>query len=435
MIGLAKERSLAISNEDKGMLEAKADAFGLFYGFLAGYDTYRVMPKTLEAIYKGYKIPDQQEGYPDKSERLRFSEEKIREISPLRFIFWAGQLLLLRKEFEAAVSCFDYILSQYPSPEIYNNTGLARLARAMELMDTQEIYFAYPFELDANTRLKRGTLRTNVKPKESELTVNLLSDAQAAFEKALDMDNGYSPAYINLACTYSLQGNQAAAVGKINELEVLNGSTRLPGNAHLIRGIALVKDGQVGKANTDFDKVKQKKAFQHTYNLELYKQISASWEDKTIHWLTHWPTAENWIKSFWNQSKESKSTPPDGKWETIPFSKIELTEKPEVSVVIPGPQFPVKVSGKTNAEGYSLQLDLPDYRLDVIYSRSILSMSDVQETKIGTSISSSQIRSTNPSYSISGTGGIRYDYYQNEGVVFEMENEIRRGWWKYLISY
>lgn len=425
MMGLAKDKGAALGEAEKGMLEAKADAFGLFYGFLAGYDTFHALPRTLEAIYKEYRIPEKQPGYPDKTERLRFSNEKIKEIKPLFYAFRSGQLLLLRKEYDLAAICFDFILKHYPGPEIYNNLGVTYLSRCLELMDPTDVYFAYPFELDADTRLKRGILRTGPRPKTE--AVHLLSLAQEAFEKAIVMDRTYIPGYVNLACSYSLLDNQPSAIGKINELERIIPDRELSGNAHLIKGIALVKNNQIERAGPEFEKAFRKQAFQYRYNMDLYEALSSSWKDKTLKWITDWPTLENWIREFWNQPKPPSASTSNmdlKRFVSIPtnFGGGDIT-----SVNIMDKQHTMKIAGTQNKEGYSIRLELPDYRLTATFFHPYqqnTNLTMIWKEKIG-----------DPNYILAGSGNRRYEHLGQEKVIFEIENNSITGIWKYEVDF
>lgn len=127
------------------------------------------------------------------------------------------------------------------------------------------------------------------------------------------MDQWYASSYVNLAYTYSLQNNQAAAIGKINELENIcaEANNILPGNAYLVRGIALVKNGQTAQAQADFEQAVKKNAYQTAYNKALYQKIYTSWQNQVSDWLTHWPSVEKWIYQFWNNTSNSSELKPE----------------------------------------------------------------------------------------------------------------------------
>ncbi len=439
MTGIAQDDKKAISKTEKRLLEAEADYFGLFYGFLAGYETFRLLPKTLDAIYQVYNLPEQLQGYPSRQERLAVAEEKVRELKPLLYAFRAGQLLYVRKNYEEAAVCFDYILSKYPGREVYNNAGVTKLAQAMALMDAEEVYFAYPFELDADTRLRRGGLRAfEDKTTRQQKAERLLSEAQNYFEKAMAMDKSYFSGYINLACAYSLQDNQAAAIGKINELEkaCTDRKEPLPGNAHLIRGIALVKNDQVDKAQPDFEQAAEKKAYQANYNRALYQKINTSWQDQASHWFTHWSTLEKWIHGFWHQTKDHADLKPEKVSESMVLVKAEETTDSEPAMLlIADSDYPVKITGADRGDMCRLTLELSDYILLTSFTSSRYSGKTTLGVGIGADLEEVRKKYGEPTHSAAGTGTIRYDYYEHARIIFELENDKVKGWWVYKMTY
>ena len=438
MTGMAQEDKTAISKAEKSMLEAEADYFGLFYGFLAGYETFRLLPRALDAIYQVYNLPEQLQGYPSKQERLHISKEKVRELTPLIYAFRAGHLLYLRKNYEEAAVCFDYILSKYPGREVYNNAGVTKLAQAIQLMDAEQVYFAYPFELDANTRLRRGSVRTVENKTERQTKIdNLLSQAQAYFDKAVLVDKSYVAGYINLACTYSLQNNQASAIGTITELQKICTATEkdLPGNAHLIRGIALVKNDQADKAHPDFEWAVKKTAYQANYNRALYKKINAAWQDQVSDWVTHWPTLEKWIYGFWNPEDKSDLKPKKIP-ENMAWVQVEDTGTgAPITVVISVPDNPVKITGTETDDICHLKLELSDYILLASFTSS--NYSDKTSLGIGIGADLADVRENygEPTHSAAGTGAIRYEFYERAQTIFALENDKVKGWWVYKITY
>ncbi len=438
MTGVAQDDNIAFSKTEKSLLEAEADYFGLFYGFLAGYETFRVLPKILSSIYQEYQLPEQLQGYPSRQERLSIAEGKVRELTPLLYAFNAGKLLYLRKNYDEAAHCFDYILSKYPGREVFNNAGVTRLAQALALMEVEVVYFAYPFELDAHTRLRRSNARTtgNASGKQQQVR-HLLSQAQDYFEKAIDIDRSYPAAYINLACTYSLQDNQAAAIGTINELEKVCQELKeaLPGNAHLIRGIARVKEDQLEKAEPDFEQAVEKEAYQARYNQELYQKMYTTWHDQVSDWITHWPVVEGWIRSFWQPSKDNPVLKPEKINESmIPVKAVASSEEAAV-MVISDPDHPVKITATSTETMDQCQLQLADYTLLTTLTTS----GYAGATSLGITIGSDEAevieKYGEPTYRVAGSGTWHYAYYESARIIFTIDEQEVKGWWIYTIVY
>jgi hypothetical protein len=418
-------------------LEGEADYFGLFYGFLAGYDTFRVLPKALEAIYKEYNLTEQLPGYPTKAERLNIAKKSIEEIRPLAQVFQAGQFLYLKKNFKEAAICFNYLLTRYPGREIYNNSGVATLAQAIELMDVEELYFAYPFELDADSRLQKSTIRSaEDKVMRQQKIDNLLLEAQHNFEKTIASDESYLPGYINLASVYSLQNNQEAAIGKIKELErvCLSNQQGIPGNASLIKGIAKVKMGQIEAAEENFEQALDKKAYLAQYNLDLYKKIHTSWRDKLGNWLTHWPVVEDWIHSYLKDEKKSTTLNPEKMWEDQ--TRVTLANNNKVSsILISDEHTPVKIVSAENLDNNSFTIQLTDYSFTVFSASANYNGKTTAGINIGSSLSNVIKKYGKPTYTTSNTNGLQNYFYEGARIIFKLKDDIVIGWNCYSISY
>ncbi|GAI32165.1 unnamed protein product, partial [marine sediment metagenome] len=194
-----------ISQQQKLHYESQADFYGGFYGYVAGYKTYDILPELLDKIYIHYKLPDQIKGYPTKEERKNIAKNSYEELKKWLVIFDAGELLITLKEYELAASCFDYLSTKFPGREIFNNAGVVRILHSLEYFDNKEFPFSLPVEFDAKTRLKKGAHREinlSVKQKRTDL----LNKANECFKKSINRDPKYLNAQINHACAYILSG-------------------------------------------------------------------------------------------------------------------------------------------------------------------------------------------------------------------------------------
>lgn len=195
-------------------LETEADYFGWFFGYIAGYRTLEIVPQVLQKIYAEYQLGDTIPGYPSLSERqeiARHSAERLHRMVP---IFEAGHCLLLVAQYEEAARCFDHIARTFPSRELLNNAGVARALEAIALFPEGQLRFAYPFELDAATRLRGGKKAEEyelAEPRE-ERRARLLEEAKELFETARRKDPTYASACTNLACIAELQGEPEDAL-------------------------------------------------------------------------------------------------------------------------------------------------------------------------------------------------------------------------------
>jgi tetratricopeptide (TPR) repeat protein len=203
----------------KQQIESQADYFGGFYGYVAGFNTYKVLPKLLDKLYLYYKLPDKLAGYPSKAQRIEIASKRMAELTQWVSIFDAGEFLFAIQQFELASSCFTYLSEKFPSKEIYNNAGVCYLFKAKTILDPQSIPFMLPIEFDPCTNLK-STLRAadwnNDQKSDSIRFYGAL--AVREFEKAQRIAPDYFAAQINKACAYIVMGNYDLASGLAKEL-------------------------------------------------------------------------------------------------------------------------------------------------------------------------------------------------------------------------
>ena len=237
-------------------IEIEADYFGGLFGYVAGYNTLDITPTLLDAIYAEYELVEQLHGYPSLAERRQIATRSKQQLAQLIPVFETGQHLLLIGHYAQAARAFDYIARTFPSREILNNGGVARALQAVALIGDQP--FAYPFELDAETRLRQGTSRSAGDPKQIQ---RLLEIARGLFEIAARKDPSYTTAHTNLACIAALQGQGEQAVlyaeHALTTAEQDNNPLALA-NALIARGLARLQQdaAQSAAARADFSQAR-----------------------------------------------------------------------------------------------------------------------------------------------------------------------------------
>ena len=238
------QRLKALRRQESKMIEieTEADYFGGFFGHVAGYNTLEVTPHLLQEIYLEYGLDDDMPGYPSLPERQEIARRSAAQVQQLIPVFEAGKNLLLLAKYEEGARCFDYIARTFPSREILNNAGVARALEAIDLLDAGQRSFAYPFELDAETRLRHAgkTQRSGFGENRRAQRERLLKEAVESFENARKKDPDYATAYVNLACATDLQGDFDSAAfyaAKAIEIAGKNGETDSRAHALIARGI------------------------------------------------------------------------------------------------------------------------------------------------------------------------------------------------------
>jgi tetratricopeptide (TPR) repeat protein len=221
-------------------VETEADYFGGFFGYVAGYRTLEVVPQLLTSIYAAYGLQENLEGYPSLAERQQIAQRSAEKVQLMIPVFEAGHRLLLLRQYSAAAQCFDHLSLTFPSREMLNNAGVARALRALSLFESDALWLAYPFELDAATRLQDGR-KAGMTESSQETRNRLLKEARERFEQASRKDPNYAPAWINLACVADLQGEpEEALVWARKAQKITQGTDEVISlaHAHIIRGIA-----------------------------------------------------------------------------------------------------------------------------------------------------------------------------------------------------
>ena len=211
-----------INKNQKVIYETQADDKGLFYAAIAGYNPFEIQPKILDAIYKFYQLKEVNEGYPSKTERKAIAQNALVKSQKLYTTFQDALIAKEKKEYDKAVALFETVNQDFPSRENYNNIGVIKTLKALDLklssLEENKFpnRFLYPLETDNKSRLERDNTRST--GNDNGTITTLLKSAQKDFEKAISLDPNYTKAYINLACVFDLLDNPEAAIGKIKEL-------------------------------------------------------------------------------------------------------------------------------------------------------------------------------------------------------------------------
>lgn len=298
------------NGHNKKELEDAADKFSLFYGAVADYNTPRMFPLILDKIYSEYGIADKIQGYPDLKDRQAIVQVAITETEEFINIYRVGQHLYAINNYQAAKVCMEYILNHYPSKLVHNNIGVCNLSIFLNQVENQEIYpYIYPFEFDV--RVRKVNTTESLRSRNQDLT--LIDEAIHSFKEAIHADPYYERAYINLACAYSIRGNQDGASGTINELEqfIYKEEKRpLSENAYLVKGICKALDENYVSAKQAFDKV----ISNSDINLYNKKVFNAEYHKHT----SYYENFKEWVNNYFSETeKENKKVDIDASLEKI----------------------------------------------------------------------------------------------------------------------
>ena len=212
----------SINSQDKNgkqRIESEADYYGGFYGYVAGYNTYAVLPQVLEKLYAENNIPDNIPGYPTKAQRIEIARKKMEEVRKWVGIFDAGEFLFAIGQFNLAGSCFAFLTQKFPSKEVYNNAGVCYLFRAKSFLATDDMPFLLPIDFDPNTNLKSSLRSGNINEEQKKDSIRYYADlAISYFEKAKRTAPNYFNAQLNMGFADLLLNKNGAALDIALEL-------------------------------------------------------------------------------------------------------------------------------------------------------------------------------------------------------------------------
>lgn len=256
-LNVGKTMNRTASMEEIIKLETEADYFGGFYGHLAGYDALGAAPRVLDLIYAAYRYPEQVPNYPSRTERKLIAQNAAQNLQKLIPVFDAANLLLITEQYEPAARLYEYVGRTFPSREMHNNAGVAYALAALSFHQPGALPFAYPFEMDAETRLRapQGKTRSLLPANSEERRRFLLQRAADAFDAAIQQDRTYAAAQVNLAAVTSILGDNDTALLLANramELARRQNENATLADALLIRGILYALSGNRERATVDF---------------------------------------------------------------------------------------------------------------------------------------------------------------------------------------
>ena len=245
-----------IDKNQKIIYETQADDKGLFYAAIAGYDPFEIQPRLLDAIYTQYQLKDT-DGYPTKVQRKEIAKNALLKAKRLYETFTLGLKYIQEKNYDKAIEAFNTVNNDFPSRENYNNLGVAKTRKALDLKEPNAIEkasperFLYPLEVENKSRLNKDITRSL--DDNSEEMVQLLKAAQKDFQEAIRLDPNFTKGYINLACVLDLLGNYPKSIGTILELSK---DKQYIIEAKRILAIAYFHDKQENKANAIWNELK-----------------------------------------------------------------------------------------------------------------------------------------------------------------------------------
>jgi tetratricopeptide (TPR) repeat protein len=203
--------------------EIIADKEGIIYANIAGYKLFNIFNRLVDSVYSVYSLQSNLSGYPTKNERKNISLDASVDAKKWLSTFNRSIQCINEGNYKVAIDSLSYLSQKFPSREVYNNLGVAKVRKALLLKPKtyEEVNFPnrflYPIEIENKTRLSQDDTR-GIDEKGPEVMTQLLRDAKKDFQEAIRIDPSFINGHINLACVFDLLDNPFMAIGIIKQM-------------------------------------------------------------------------------------------------------------------------------------------------------------------------------------------------------------------------
>ncbi len=227
--------------------EYQADAYGLLYAAMAGYDPLVLMEPPGENVNRqgkkgmekgnqtffhqwrrisapGKQFKEEKGFYSaDPDKRAAFVEVQIREVADHVVLFQLGVRLFQLGRYKDALEFLTAFRKKFPCREVLSDIGLIHFQLALEALARYDHEAAYRFKLstvlDSVTRAEsfyKGTVRGS-EEQPMQIYRHALHESIRHFQAAADKDPFYAPAHVNLSSAYIMDGQYSAAVSEADK--------------------------------------------------------------------------------------------------------------------------------------------------------------------------------------------------------------------------
>lgn len=227
--------------------ERQADENAIFYAHISGYQTTHIGSKVLSEIYSTFNLRDRKlKYYPELNERISIVEVSSNRMKVLLKLYDFGIISMLKGQFDQAIFFFDLIRTEkFYSKEIFNNLGAAYLMKSKNILKDQ-FPFELPFQIDCSSSLNQQ--RDN-----KENVYELLSEAKACFDAAIQMDNYYYYSLLNDLIREYLIGIECNKIQK--KIELLEMDFNQFSDHRILTSICLFDSGKKDLAILQLEKI------------------------------------------------------------------------------------------------------------------------------------------------------------------------------------
>ncbi len=221
--GFPNRYQLAIREYAATHNEAEADLEGAFLGYLAGYQPMEAGISLLNKVYSDTLggLTSNTPGYPSLEDRIAIVKNTAEEMAKITPLFEMAKYLTAVGQYADAVAYLEEVAVKFKSREVYNNIGVLHIFHILQNMREPLTEYEFPLILDAEFRAphpqhvvgEEGTILRYEEPSllshdlcyQNELQLALAS-AEEYFNKAINFDADYAPAFLNKSITQTLRG-------------------------------------------------------------------------------------------------------------------------------------------------------------------------------------------------------------------------------------
>lgn len=255
---------------DRKIKELRADAFGLLYMAMAGYDPDSILAGGPNGFFREWvqqvtgDVAYDDPAHPHPDRRARFAAAQLNRVAADLAFFRFGVRLLQTGRYKDGILLLEAFQELFPSREVFNNIGIGHYHLAMNRLAACDAALAsrfyLPLRLDENTLADPpGPDRSGGDCQKDPVFIRHIRAAQRFFAQAVEKDPFYIPGRINLASTLIMAGRYARAVDLADEVladEVLadEALAHMPGHAEagLLKAVGLYLLGRdIGADTTD----------------------------------------------------------------------------------------------------------------------------------------------------------------------------------------
>ncbi|MCP4111218.1 MAG: hypothetical protein GY749_37780 [Desulfobacteraceae bacterium] len=204
--------------DEKREKEFRADAYGLLYASMAGYDPKAIADTKGTNFFQEWAkqtgSPDIHPSSPHPSPKARAEVliSKMKDVADKIELFDIGIRFYQLGRYEEALVFLEMFKVKFPCREVFNNIGLIHYQMGMKKLAECNPKKAFRFRLA--TVLDTGTRAENMRLRE-ECEKNVFKESLRNLRNACEMDTFYVPARVNYASALIMAGKYSKAMDKI----------------------------------------------------------------------------------------------------------------------------------------------------------------------------------------------------------------------------